>query len=106
MISLLIFTLAVFGLTFIAGQSKISLPFRTRLEPSNRTESAWMLFRSWFLMMLECNACFGFHLGWLAVGTGVAPHYFMGVWGGIVCSLYCCATSLILAHLAGLDAES
>lgn len=99
MISLFVFTLSIFGATFCAGQSKISLPFRSLLDPGDRP----LLARRWFLALLECNGCLGFQLGWLSVLLGLAPICFHGLEGAVVCAFYSCATSLLLARFAGLD---
>lgn len=103
MISLLIFTLAVFGATFCIGASKISLPFRTWLAPDNEATGLRFFVRRWLIALVECPACTSFHLGWLSVLLGVAPICFHGVGGVVIASFYCCATSLLLARLAGLD---
>lgn len=104
MISLFVFTVAVFGVSFCLGQSKISYPFRVRLSPGNKIESPVALARSWVLTLIECNACCSFWIAAASVYLGVAPHVFgVGVQGGALCAFYCCATSLILAKISGLD---
>lgn len=104
MIHLFAFTIAVFGITFVVGASKISLPFRTWLGRQSETTAHNDVIASWALALLECPACLGFHLGWIAVAVGLAPHVFGdGVLGAVFCAFYCCASSLLLARLAGLD---
>lgn len=104
MIHLFAFTLSIFGLAFCVGASKISLPFRAAIDPGNKIDGPGKLARTWFLTLLECPACLSVWLGLAAVVADVAPPVFgSGIQGGVFCAFYCCATSLLLARIAGLD---
>jgi hypothetical protein len=91
MISLLIYSFAAYGFAFIAGDSKISLPLRTWLDRPG--------LRRWFLALLECPACLGFHIGWIAFATGHAPHSIVHWWGA---ALFTTTSNLLLARLSGI----
>ncbi len=92
MIHLLVFTLAIFAVCYIAGFSKISLPLRARLDRPGT--------RSWVLALLECPGCLGFHLGWGVFLLHLTPSVLSSWW---ISGLYCCASSLLLARHAGLS---
>lgn len=68
MISLVIYTVAAFGLAYIVGFSKISLPVRNWIDPGvPKIVSFAELFRRFVLSLIECPACFGFWIGfWFA----------------------------------------
>jgi len=95
MIPLLVFTLSVFAVTFIIGQSKISLPIRIAVDDGTKA-STW---RMWILALLECNACLAVWLGAGAFFFHVTPPALATWW---ISSLYCCASSLLLAKISGL----
>jgi len=58
-----LFFLATFGLAFVIGHSKISLPLRTLLDPGNKIETFEQSMRWWTLELLECPPCVSWHLG-------------------------------------------
>lgn len=62
--SLLVFeAFAAFGLAYIIGHSKISLPFRMLVDPGNKITKPTEAFWSFFLILIECPACLGFWIG-------------------------------------------
>jgi hypothetical protein len=97
MISLTTFALEVFALTFIVGQAKISHPFRLWFS---RTDFGGSIVGVWLLALIECNACAGTWLGGIAFFLRLTPAHLLSWWAA---ALYCCATSLILAKISGLD---
>lgn len=101
MIDFLFFALASFGLAYIVGHSKISLPFRMLLDPTTDTMK-WRHTRTWFLALLECPACLGFWEG-LLYGLIVRPAWNPHPW--YVLALIICATNLYLAKITGLMEE-
>lgn len=95
---LLVFTLSVFGLTFVIGQSKASYPLRTWFAGTDLGASPFG--RGVVLGLIECPACLGFHLGWIAFLFRLTPPELTTWW---ISALFCCATSLLLVRAAGLD---
>lgn len=63
---LFFYTVAAFGLAYIVGHSAISLPFRMAVDPGPDVNSPAKVFWAWFLMLIECPACFGFWTGLFA----------------------------------------
>ncbi len=102
MIQLVVYSVASFGLSFIVGHSKISLPFRTLVDPGEiRTFNDSL--RAWFLMLLECPACLGFHSGlWFGFFIGIPGVMDPGWATGGVLALFWTATNLFLASVTGL----
>lgn len=99
MIGLLSWSVLAFGLAFIVGHSKISVPFRWWLADRRGAVS------DWFLMLVECPPCVGF---WAGIVGGVlwrAP--FLPSFGGrtlspLLLALFTCGSNLLLAKLVGL----
>lgn len=95
--NLLIYSFAVFGLAWVVGHSKISLPFRlwfAKLGP----------FGLLFVTMLECVGCFSFHIGWITWLAGIRltgswSHTWLDV---IVAALYTAASSLVIGRFVGV----
>ena len=91
------YCLTAFGLAFVVGQSKISLPFRVALAKAGPV--------GLFLVeLLECPGCFGFWCGiaysFTAHGRGLtlwAPPLWAGT---IALGLFTCATNMVLNHYA------
>lgn len=92
--NLFIYSFAVFGLAWVVGHSKISLPSRT-----------WLAARSKFAVeLLECVGCFSFHVGWISWLIGV---HLTGTWGPpwvdmIVAALYTATSSLVIGRFVGI----
>ncbi len=94
MIELLIWTIAVFALSWIIADSKISYPFRMALETMEKKK----IFGAGFLLvLLECVACTGFHFGWIGYLLHIAP--FATWWHA---AFFTCGSSLLLARYVGL----
>lgn len=92
---LILYTLACFGLAYVIGYSKISLPFRLVLEPENDRQ----VFRAWVTMLIECPACLGFWFG-LAYGAFTMNTFDFPLpgWAGVIgLALYTCAANFLLA---------
>ena len=89
-VELLIYSVAAFGLSWVLADSKISLPVRERLS----TGGPVALF---FLPLLECVACTGFHVGWISQLLGAAPftHWYLA-------AFFTCASNLLLAKYVGM----
>lgn len=104
-LSLLLFFLASFGLAFVLGHSKITLPFRTWLggAPDGNPRPAVPGLGPWIVMLLECPACLGFHFGWAVVVWGPplgVPFTFW--WAVAVMSCATSAVNLLLAKHVGM----
>ena len=58
MIDLFVYTISAFGLAYIVGHSKISLPFRERLGRNEFGDDPpwWTVIRLFALTLLECPA--------------------------------------------------
>ncbi len=93
MIDLLIYSLFTFGLWFIVGASKISLPVRVALNNLGLVGRV-------FVMLLECSGCFGFWEG-LAYGYFFHPAWVPHHWA--VLALITCATNLVVQKLSAMD---
>lgn len=105
MIELFVYTVAAFGLSWVAADSKISYPLRKRLDrPTDKLGTMGINVLAIFLLLLiECIACFSFHIGWIAVAFGLAPFFSHSVAGAIFCAFYTCGASFMLARIARLD---
>jgi len=96
--SLVIFTIAAFGFSWILADSKVSYPLRTWLASKDRGQATPLkLLASFFLALLECVACTGFHVGWICQLAGVAP---IDSWW--MAALYVCGANLLLAKFVGM----
>ncbi len=98
MVDLLTWTIAAFALSWVIADAKISLPFRNALDTlkQKRVFGAGAL-----LMLVECVACSGAHVGWIGQLLGVAP--FKSWW---MAGLYTCGSNLLLAKWLGMLDET
>lgn len=98
LLSLFVFTLASFGLAFVIGQSKISLPIRMVLEPESILTFSDSL-RAWLLALMECPACLGFWFG-LFYAWFVSPMFFPGPHSISIVGfgLYACGANFVLSQ--------
>lgn len=87
MIALIIYSLVVFGIAWVAGLSGISYPVRKRLPGI-------------FTVLLECCGCSSWHLGWIAYACHLTPHELSTWW---IAAFYSAATSLVLLQVSGLN---
>jgi hypothetical protein len=103
---LLLLVGAAFGLAFIAGYSKLSLPLRVLLDPGSKVDSVADVARAWLLMLLECPACIAWHVGfWLTLfGPDWAAVVAPGVFSAVVVGCFCCGAVFLLGRLSGLIA--
>lgn len=90
--------LAAFGVAYVLAAAYITLPFREWLAKQG-TLAAWLL------LLLECPACTGWHLGWLSIAFGIVelPRT---LFYGLVLAFATAAVNLILARIAGLTKDS
>lgn len=85
MMSYILAILAIWGLSWIVADSKISLPIRLGISLRGPPWSTWVL------SFLECPACTSF---WLGLATAVI---FLDLrWLAIPFALASCGTSLVL----------
>ncbi len=101
------FWLACFGLAYVVGHSKISLPFRIALDSArvrNRGLISWLA--GWILALIECPACLGFWFGFIAryvwpvfAGVTVTQQRFLSA---ITLGLITCTTNFIIGTLTRL----
>jgi len=91
MISLLVYSVAAYGLAWIVGLSKISYPLRMRLSTMGALGSL-------LVVLLECAGCVGFHQGWIAYVLKLTPAELPHWW---IAALFTATSNLVLAKLAG-----
>ena len=96
---LLVYTTTLFGLAWVVGHAKVSLPLRLWL--ADRGKFAVIL-----VELIECPGCFGFWAGGIA-GTLLAPHIGHPGWQGrllvsVVASFYTAGANVLLAKICGL----
>lgn len=101
MIALFVFSIWVFGIAYCAGHAKISLPFRTWLAKISGPDETTA--GNWLLALIECPACLSWWLGLVSWLFRLTPPHLFSWWAS---AFYCCATSLLLAKLAGLDDDT
>jgi hypothetical protein len=104
MIDLIFFTMACFGLVYCIGHSVVSLPVRRWIagDPPKMAGP-----RFWLITLIECPACLGFWIGFVAGWFGYVPilvllsplhHPILAIaWG-----LYIAGTNYVLAKLTAL----
>lgn len=63
MSTLFLYTFAAFGLAYIVGHARVSLPVREYLAPTPDVRPPWGGFGTWLVSGMECVACMGFHIG-------------------------------------------
>lgn len=103
-ISVVLFTVGVFGFAFVVGHSKISLRPRVWLAAEGNDFSKLHVARNVLLALIECPPCLGFWCGLGSVVLGVAPEAFgHGLWAAVFCAFYCCGANLLLARFTNLD---
>jgi hypothetical protein len=94
---LIVWSIAAFALSWILADSKISFPFRTRLGRLENLGGIPGGLAVILLTLIECVACSGWHLGWIAQLLGIAP--FAEWW---LAAFYTCGANLLLAKYVGL----
>lgn len=112
MIGLIVYIGTAFGLAYIVGHSKISLPARTALAiaadnwPLDIDEERHPAIRNrvakFILDLSECVACFGFWIGLVAGFGNVGPPEPVNPFA---LALLTTASNLILGKLTGLIGE-
>jgi hypothetical protein len=110
MLGLLFYTVAAFGLAYIVGHSTISLPFRMVIDPGPETTTPKAVLAAWFLMLIECPACFGFWEGLffgMLYAAADGPLYpregaLAKMLWAVGLALYTCGANFILARLTSL----
>ncbi len=96
-LSLVLFFLAAFGLAFVLGFSKISLPFREALSRGG-------VVGGFFVALVECPGCLGFWeglAGWFWRGAFDLP-LGAGLLAGLVFALAVSGTNMVLGRYVGL----
>ena len=96
-----------FGLAFIAGQSKISLPIRKLIEPPVDASGLGPRLRLLLLDWIECPGCLSWHVGFDLFIFGVLPYpegwsVVQLLVGGTVLGCILAGTSMFLAKVSGL----
>ena len=110
MLGLLFYAVAAFGLAYIVGHSVISLPLRLAVDPGPEIKTQRDVFWSWFLMLIECPACFGFWTGLFAgmlYAAADGPHYpregaLAKLLWAVGLALFTTGSNFILARLTSL----
>lgn len=87
---LIIWSISAFALCWVAADSKLTVAGREWLSTRGAVAG-------WLLTLLECVACSGWHLGWIAQLLGLAP--FDSWW---LAAFYTCGSNLLLAKYVGL----
>lgn len=96
-----IYIFAGFGLAFIVGYSKISLPFRDLLDP-HRDRSRFRRLRLFLLELIECAACAGFWIGAAFALCDPVAFHITSPWQSILVGAAFSGTNFILGRLTGL----
>jgi hypothetical protein len=92
---LFVYSFAAFGLAYIAGHARISLPIRQAWQDAGLS--------AFLLELVECPACFGF---WIGVGATVAAIW-LGADTPLVALLpfYTSGSNYVLGRATGLIAR-
>lgn len=110
MISLLYFAsylLAAFGLAFVVGQSRISLPFRIAIAPDGQPKTVGGSLRGLLVDLLECPGCLGVWIGVSAWAYGLTLGLPLKHWELLAAlPLLTCASNFILASITGVHAHA
>ena len=94
---LLFYSLATFGLAYVVGHSRISLPIRTFIAKISLP----------IVELLECPACFGVHLGfwvgfcWPIIPEALTQVHFDRLFGGTALGAYTCGAHYLLGLATG-----
>lgn len=97
---LFVLTIAAFGLAYVIGHSKITLPLRAWIDPGMPISSLWRAFRMFVVTLLECPACLGFWIGvFFALYSGFDLRTIL------VVGFYVAATNFIIGRMTGLIEE-
>lgn len=106
MTALVLYTFAAFGLAYILGHSKASLPVRNMLaalaDTLPRVVGAPLAV---LLVLLECLACSGTWIGFLYGRFGAASigELHLGTWSsGVALGLFTCGTNFFFGYAMGL----
>lgn len=89
---LVFYTVFAFGVAYVLGHARISLPIRSYLASKGRLAE-------WFVELIECPACISFWLGFPFGFFIVSEHNF---WIGLAWSFYTVGSSFLLGHFTGL----
>lgn len=108
MTELLIYSFCAYGLAYIVGESKISLPLRMWIEPPSVRDAkvSWLIqcfdsIRLVVLSLIECPACFGTWVGFF-YGLWSAPTFMPPeTRGAVLLGLYTCGSNHFLSQLGG-----
>lgn len=97
LLTLFVYVNAAFGFAYIAGHSKISLPFREWIDPGGEINSYGKALRAFLLALIECPPCLGF---W----TGVAAYFLVpkGTIGVVTLALFTASTNFIIGRATNL----
>lgn len=97
-IALAVYTLAAFGLAFVLGFAEITVAARDWLMKKG-------VVLQWFVKLLECPACVGFHIGlWYALVA--SPEFMVTLKGGPVeLAFFTAATNFVIGRSTGLIQE-
>jgi hypothetical protein len=101
LVSLIIYTLAAFGFCWGVGHSKLTLPLRSSMDYYTRTRVLGRGPVYLTLLLMECPACLGFHVGWIAYALHVAPVFTS--W--YTAAFYTAGVNYLLGRVSGLITE-
>lgn len=96
MIALTIYVFAAFGLAYIVGHSTITKSIREWMF-NRGAESRWLIaaiVSRTFILMIECPACLGFHVGWI-----VGWRCDLGFVDAITLGFFTAGTNLVLGKI-------
>lgn len=110
MLGLFFYAIAAFGLAYIVGHSAISLPFRMAVDPGEQLRGPSDALRAYFLVLVECPACFGFWtglFGGMLYAAADGPQYpregvLAKVLWAVGLALFTTGSNFILARLTNL----
>jgi hypothetical protein len=104
MTSLLLYFLFVFGLAYVIGHARVSLPIREYLSPTPDVAPPLGGFGTWLVRLVECPACLSWHLGLWFGFFGWPLHATTGgrVGDALVLAFGSCGVSFILGRFTRL----
>lgn len=97
MTALIVYTVAAFGLAYIAGHSVITRYLRELLWEAGEVAPI----TRWLVMLVECPACLGFWLGLLAGALGFTPEP-VSIRTAFAFALYTAGSNFLLGKLTGI----
>ena len=98
MLSYFLYFLAAAGLSYVLAASHITFGIRSWLADQKHATATGLL------LLVECMACTGWHIGWLSVAVGIAPGS-RTVTHALLLAFATAGSNLVHARISGLTKE-